>query len=127
MPPNEAVSSILNNDLAAQPRAFARTTIWDREEGRNEWWRYAAQPFVLALGFLILAVISAISVFLVVLAQSDARLVRHTLEVENRLSGLRALVQNAESGQRGYLLTGDRIYLDDYQTGWTRSCLRLRS
>jgi signal transduction histidine kinase len=117
MPPNEAVSSILNNDLAAQPRAFARSTIWDREEGRNEWWRYAAQPFVLVLGFLILAVISAISVFLVVLAQSDARLVRHTLEVENQLSGLRALVQNAESGQRGYLLTGDPIYLDDYRNG----------
>ncbi|WP_293900825.1 CHASE3 domain-containing protein [Phenylobacterium sp.] len=46
-------------------------------------------------------------------AQSD-RLVRHTLEVENRLSDVLSRLQDAETGQRGYLLTGRDQFLVPY-------------
>jgi signal transduction histidine kinase len=41
--------------------------------------------------------------------------VTHTLEVENRVSRVRALATAAESGQRGYLLTGRESYLAPYE------------
>ncbi|WP_253716898.1 CHASE3 domain-containing protein [Sphingomonas sp. AP4-R1] len=43
------------------------------------------------------------------------RWVRHTLEVENRLNVIHRLVLSAESGQRGYLLSGQPGYLRAYQ------------
>ena len=41
--------------------------------------------------------------------------VTHTQEVLARLSQTYSLIQDAESGQRGYLLTGDRAYLEHYE------------
>jgi signal transduction histidine kinase len=46
--------------------------------------------------------------------QSDDEWVRHTLSVRNQLAQVLTLVQGAESGQRGYLLTGNAAYLDSY-------------
>ncbi len=41
--------------------------------------------------------------------------VQRTLEVELRLSQILSLMQDAETGQRGYLLTGDESYLRPYE------------
>jgi signal transduction histidine kinase/ActR/RegA family two-component response regulator len=41
--------------------------------------------------------------------------VRHTLQVENRLSRVQSLATDAETGQRGYLLTAREAYLAPYQ------------
>jgi signal transduction histidine kinase len=46
--------------------------------------------------------------------QSDEDWVRHTLSVRNQLAQILTLAQGAESGQRGYLLTGDANYLAPY-------------
>jgi signal transduction histidine kinase len=46
--------------------------------------------------------------------QSDDEWVRHTLSVRNQLARVLTLVQGAESGQRGYLLTGNAAYLAPY-------------
>jgi len=46
--------------------------------------------------------------------QSDDEAVRHTLAVRDQLAQVMTLVQRAESGQRGYLLTGSEIYLVPY-------------
>ncbi|MEN3975783.1 CHASE3 domain-containing protein [Emcibacter sp. SYSU 3D8] len=43
--------------------------------------------------------------------------VRGSLEIENGLWQLLSALQDAETGQRGYLLTGDPQYLDAYNNG----------
>src|SRR5690606_28199951 len=45
---------------------------------------------------------------------ADARLVAHSNEVIGRLDELEARLRDAESAQRGYLLTGRTDYLADY-------------
>ncbi|HEY6475644.1 MAG TPA: CHASE3 domain-containing protein, partial [Polyangia bacterium] len=45
----------------------------------------------------------------------EARQVDHTLEVTQRLELLLSTYQDAETGQRGYLLTGDERYLAPYE------------
>ena len=40
--------------------------------------------------------------------------IAHTIGNERLLSVLQSLLQDAEIGQRGYLLTGDRVYLEPY-------------
>ncbi len=48
--------------------------------------------------------------------QTEADWVRHTLEIRNQVARVLTLVQRAESGQRGFLLTGRDIYLEPYET-----------
>ena len=47
--------------------------------------------------------------------KSDDQWVLHSLEVRAQLTHVLSLVQSAETGQRGYLLTGRDIYLQPYQ------------
>jgi signal transduction histidine kinase len=77
------------------------------------------QILLLSAGFLVLAVVSAASVLLVNKAREDSAWVVHTLEVENQLSTLLLEVRRAESGARGYLLTGSREFLDDHEAAVT--------
>src|ERR1700690_1717630 len=51
---------------------------------------------------------------------SDDQWVLHSLEVRAQLTRVLSLVQSAETGQRGYLLTGRDIYLTPYQTALER-------
>ncbi|MGH8053995.1 MAG: diguanylate cyclase [Stenotrophomonas sp.] len=46
---------------------------------------------------------------------ADARLVAHTHEVIGRIDEIQSMVLDAESAERGYLLTGSQAYLLDYQ------------
>ncbi|RZZ85039.1 sensor domain-containing diguanylate cyclase [Pseudoxanthomonas winnipegensis] len=48
---------------------------------------------------------------------TDARWVSHTHEVMARIDEIEARLREAESAERGYLLTGQVGYLADYQTG----------
>jgi signal transduction histidine kinase len=63
----------------------------------------------------VLVVVSAASVLLVNKAREDSSWVVHTLEVENQLSNLLLEVRRAESGARGYLLTGSPDFLSDHE------------
>src|SRR4051794_4358565 len=45
-----------------------------------------------------------------------ARRVTHTLEVMEQLQSVLSLVKDAETGQRGFLLTGERQYLEPNTT-----------
>jgi len=45
-----------------------------------------------------------------------AALVSHTFELVEQLQGLLSSVKDAETGQRGYLLTGNEQYLEPYNT-----------
>ncbi|MGC4088015.1 MAG: CHASE3 domain-containing protein [Polyangiaceae bacterium] len=43
------------------------------------------------------------------------RAVEHTLAVESAINGTLSLLKDAETGQRGYILTGDRGFLEPYE------------
>ncbi len=65
----------------------------------------------IVLGFAILALAG----FVAVRAESDRRLagawLRHTIKVQSDLNRLYGLLQSAESGQRGFIITQDERYL----------------
>jgi signal transduction histidine kinase len=77
--------------------------------GRAIW-----QPLLLAAGFLVLVGISALSVILVDRAREDNDWLVHTLEVENQISTLQLRIRTTESAARGYLLTEEPRFLDEY-------------
>ncbi|KAB7765976.1 diguanylate cyclase [Xanthomonas maliensis] len=56
---------------------------------------------------------------------ADAALVAHTHEVIGRVDEIQASLLDAESAQRGYLLTGNEAYLQDYQSSVERLPLLL--
>jgi signal transduction histidine kinase/ActR/RegA family two-component response regulator len=74
----------------------------------------------LLIGFAALAVTVLGSVWLSERQAEAARLARHGLEVENRLADLTSLLQEAETGQRGYLLTRQQEFLRPYELATRR-------
>src|SRR4051812_7924275 len=77
-------------------------------------YRAPAQRLILMVGFAILLVIGALSLFLIRQSLSATAGVDHSLTVLNVIANLRADLRRTESGQRGFLLTGDAAYLNDY-------------
>jgi CHASE3 domain sensor protein len=76
-------------------------------------WRSVVLP--LAIGFLLLTgVVAAKAWFTAQRGQANAA-VQRTLDIELRLSAVLSLLQDAETGQRGYLLTADESYLGPHQ------------
>ncbi len=74
-----------------------------------------AQPVLLALGFVILILISAASIFLTERSREESELVVHTMEVQNRLSLILLNLRRAESAQRGFMITGQTPYRTEYE------------
>jgi signal transduction histidine kinase len=71
----------------------------------------------LVAGFILLLVIAAASMWLVSSSRQHSDLVLHSQEVQAKTYRLLALVEDAETGQRGYLLTGNEVYLDRHMVG----------
>jgi signal transduction histidine kinase len=70
-----------------------------------------------AVGITVLAgVLVGAAFWLAARAQTQAEWLHHTLLVRNQITGVLTLVQRAESGQRGYLLTSRETYLDPYRS-----------
>ncbi len=63
---------------------------------------------------LLLGVI-AVSFFFVAQLEAEQARVQRSLEVQLRLTRVLSLLQDAETGQRGYLLTGKESYLEPYR------------
>jgi len=72
------------------------------------------QRLILAIGFTVLALISAASIALDVRSRSEAAWVHHTLEVSSKLTDVRLLLRRAESAALSYLLTGDTSFATQY-------------
>lgn len=68
-------------------------------------------------GFVLLAAIAAGSIWLFIVSHGFNASVAHTLQVRSDAYRLLTLVQDAETGQRGFLLTGDQAYLAPYKLG----------
>ncbi|MGB6323396.1 MAG: CHASE3 domain-containing protein [Xanthobacteraceae bacterium] len=64
---------------------------------------------------MLAALIVAAALWLGARNESDDEWVQHSLEVRAQLVRVLSLVQSAETGQRGYLLTGQDLYLGPYQ------------
>jgi signal transduction histidine kinase len=77
--------------------------------------RFSIQPILLGVGFALLVAIGTATVWLAEQSAEDARRVVHTVNVQEKLSNMLLTVRRAESGQRGYLLTGRQQYLLDYR------------
>ena len=73
-------------------------------------------PTIVAV--LVTAGVGAISVWRL---YANDRLVSHTYEVKAALAGLLSAATDAETGQRGFLLTGDAAYLEPYESGTARA------
>ncbi len=73
-----------------------------------------AQLVPLVAGFAVLAAIVAARSLLIETQRQDNAAVRAAFEFERRLVTVFSLVQDTESSQRGYLLTGERSYLTPY-------------
>jgi PAS domain S-box-containing protein len=74
--------------------------------------RKAQAGFAIALACL--ALIAAVAYFSILRARADAEWVTRTHEIVNSLESLLATLADAESGQRGYIITGDESYLEPY-------------
>src|SRR5262245_14771374 len=77
-------------------------------------YRAPAQRILLIVGFAVVITMGALSLFLIRQSLSATGGVDHSLTVLNVIANLRADLRRAESGQRGFLLTGDAAYLNDY-------------
>ncbi len=69
---------------------------------------------------LVLLVVGVISYRGMAVSTESDRWVRHTHEVLENLQDLLAAMQTAESNDRGYLLTGDKYFLDAYHAAILR-------
>ena len=74
------------------------------------------QLLPLALGFVLLAAIVGSRSWLIESQREENDAVRAAFELENRTVTALSLVQDAETGQRGFLLTGEDPYLDPYSS-----------
>ena len=70
-------------------------------------------PWITALFAILLALVVATG-WLIVEQRNATALVRHTLEMRRDLAGMLSIIQEAETGQRGFLLTRDERFLTPY-------------
>ena len=79
-----------------------------------------ATLLLLLAGALVLAAIIVTSLWLAGRTQSFSDAVMQAREVRSAAADLRSAVQDAETGQRGFLLTQNAAYLDPYTAGRTQ-------
>ena len=70
-----------------------------------------------ALSFVLLMAIGAIAYTGINKLLSTSHWVTHSHEVLERMAGVLSLLKDAETGQRGYLITGEEAFLAPYRTG----------
>ncbi len=73
------------------------------------------QSLPLVVGFAVLALIVGTRAVLVEGQRANREAAREAIEYQETLAGLLALAQDAETSQRGYLLTGEKSYLQPYR------------
>ena len=74
----------------------------------------ALQSSILILGFALLVAVVLGCAWLVQRQSEDSADARRVLELQNRFTRALSLMQDAEIGQRGFILTGDEAYLKPY-------------
>jgi signal transduction histidine kinase len=82
--------------------------------------RIPIQLALLIAGFTVLVTMSLTSLWLSHESDRASASVARTLEVNATIVSYQAALRRAESGERGYLLTGEEAYLNDYRVGQRR-------
>ncbi|MFN3399358.1 MAG: sensor histidine kinase, partial [Ferrovibrio sp.] len=82
--------------------------------------RIPIQFGLLIMGFAVLVTMSLTSLWLARESDRAMEIVAHTLEVNSAIVTYQGALRRAESGERGFLLTGEEIYLNDYREGQRR-------
>jgi methyl-accepting chemotaxis protein len=77
--------------------------------------RKIAAGFTLA--FLLLLAIGAVAYRSITSLANTNQLITHTHKVLEDVAEVLSLLKDAETGQRGYVITGDEAFLEPYQTG----------
>jgi signal transduction histidine kinase len=93
----------------------------DREGGSTRVGRGDKSLVALLIGFLLLTGAVAATIWLSLRQQEAFVWVRHTLEVENQVSLVLSRLQDAETGERGYLLTRRAEFLNPYRSATANS------
>ena len=70
-----------------------------------------------ALSFVLLMAVGAVAYTSINKLSSTAQWVSHTHEVLEHIAGVLSMLKDAETGQRGYVITGDEAFLEPYRTG----------
>ena len=70
----------------------------------------------LAIALLLLIISAVVFHFNIDRLQANEGWVHHTYEVQSTLEATLSTLKDAETGQRGYVITGDERYLEPYQT-----------
>jgi len=70
-----------------------------------------------ALSFVLLIAVGAVAYTSINKLSSTAQWVTHTHEVLEHVASVLNLLKDAETGQRGYLITGEEPFLEPYRTG----------
>ncbi|MBC8050386.1 MAG: CHASE3 domain-containing protein [Chitinophagales bacterium] len=93
-----------------------------REFGDLSWLKRAAgfrapvELVLLVLAFVLLVTLTTASLWLSQRTADDRRIAMDVQKVSENLIAVEAAVRSSESGQRGYLLTGNPAFLDAYNT-----------
>jgi PAS domain S-box-containing protein len=93
------------------------TAFWRSYSYIADFWQSVPMPsqrLILGIGFAVLLAIGAGSIALDVKSRSDVAWVNYTFQVSNKLMNIRLLFRRAENAARGYLLTSDQSFMDDY-------------
>jgi len=70
-----------------------------------------------ALALVLLIIIGTVAYTSINKLTSTSQWVTHTHEVLERVAGVLSMLKDAETGQRGYVVTGDEAFLEPYQAG----------
>ena len=76
--------------------------------------------WLLIAGFTVLAALIGLTLTVAASQRRADAMVAHTMDVQNRLTTVLSRLQDAETGQRGYLITGRKEYLEPYDTALAR-------
>lgn len=82
--------------------------------------RIPIQLGFLVTGFVVLVTMSLTSLWLAHESDRASEKVAHTLEVNATIVTYQGALRRAESGERGFLITGEAAYLNDYTIGRRR-------
>src|SRR5258708_7171878 len=91
----------------------AATMAFRRSDNMWTFGRKIAAGFTLA--FLLLLGIGGVSYRSISALTSTSQLVTHTHKVLEHIADVLSLLKDAETGQRGYVITGDEAFLDPHQ------------
>jgi signal transduction histidine kinase/ActR/RegA family two-component response regulator len=89
-----------------------------------KWWTRALSPRLVTpmslAAICLLVAVAALANWFAEEQSNQAQWVRHTLAVERDIATLTSSIHDAESGERGFLITGQESYLESYRAALPR-------